>query len=216
MDFLAEFQANGYAVVPEMLSETTISLLSNHCDDIDINSVGTRNLLSLDWSRQVAQVIADHPIVRGLLPAKSTAVQCTYFEKSIDKNWLVSLHRDLFIPVKNIIDSSAWTNWSVKEGVNFVKPPNVVLDSLLAVRIHLEENDSENGPLEVIPGTHITEKDNGPRLACLIPRGGALVMHPLLLHASSKIRMGRRRVLHYLYGPNALPDGVEWAYSVET
>jgi hypothetical protein len=35
-------------------------------------------------------------------------------------------------------------------------------------------------------------------------------MRPLLLHASSRLTEGRRRVLHFLYGPGALPDGIEW------
>lgn len=214
MDFLAEFKTNGFTVVPEMISETTIRLVSQRCDTLHNSKAGTRNLLHLDWCQQLAQVVADHPIVNGLLASNSSAVQCTYFEKSIDKNWLVALHRDLFIPVKEKVNSTNWTGWSVKEGINFARPPKEVLDSLIAVRVHLEDNDSDNGPLEVIPGSHIETNIDEPRSACLAPKGGALVVHPLILHVSSKIKVGKRRVLHFLYGPNSLPNSVEWAFKV--
>jgi hypothetical protein len=40
-------------------------------------------------------------------------------------------------------------------------------------------------------------------------------MKPLLLHASSKATVpNRRRVLHFLFGPKALPLGLSWAYAV--
>ena len=46
-------------------------------------------------------------------------------------------------------------------------------------------------------------------------RGGALVMKPLLLHASHKVFVDRpRRVLHFVYGPSNLPHGLRWPPSV--
>jgi hypothetical protein len=46
---------------------------------------------------------------------------------------------------------------------------------------------------------------------CLVPRGGLLVMRPLLLHASSPASApAHRRVLHLEYAAEALPDGLEW------
>ena len=46
---------------------------------------------------------------------------------------------------------------------------------------------------------------------CPAPRGGAMVMRPLLLHASSKSTgTSRRRVLHFLFGPAELPFGLRW------
>jgi hypothetical protein len=44
-----------------------------------------------------------------------------------------------------------------------------------------------------------------------VSRGGVMVMRPLLLHASSKAISDRpRRVLHFVFGPPTLPDGVTW------
>lgn len=42
-------------------------------------------------------------------------------------------------------------------------------------------------------------------------RGDALLMRPLVLHASSKASgTSRRRVLHFLFGPGSLPYGLAW------
>ena len=42
--------------------------------------------------------------------------------------------------------------------------------------------------------------------------GFAMLMRPLLLHASSKARgASRRRVLHFLFGPRQLRLGLAWA-----
>ena len=38
-----------------------------------------------------------------------------------------------------------------------------------------------------------------------------MLMRPLLLHASSKATgASRRRVLHFVFGPPALPHGLAW------
>jgi hypothetical protein len=42
-------------------------------------------------------------------------------------------------------------------------------------------------------------------------RGDALLMRPLVLHASSKSSgSSLRRVLHFVFGPQALPYGLAW------
>jgi hypothetical protein len=43
----------------------------------------------------------------------------------------------------------------------------------------------------------------------------ALLMKPLILHASSKATSGaRRRVLHFVYGPKVLPFGLRWQHAI--
>jgi hypothetical protein len=44
-----------------------------------------------------------------------------------------------------------------------------------------------------------------------VPRGGVLLMRPLLLHASQKAtRPARRRVIHLEYAACDLPSGLDW------
>lgn len=48
-------------------------------------------------------------------------------------------------------------------------------------------------------------------IACPVPSGGALLMRPLLLHASSASRSPRhRRVIHLEYAAGPLPGGLRW------
>jgi ectoine hydroxylase-related dioxygenase (phytanoyl-CoA dioxygenase family) len=148
-------------------------------------------------------------------------VQCTLFDKSPRANWLVALHQDLSIPVRDRVPHPDLLGWSRKEGMLYVQPPASLLEALVAVRVHLDESTADRGPLRVVPGSHrdgrFTETDASARRAelgeteCLVGRGGVLLMRPLLLHASSKAsRPSRRRVLHFLFGPAGLPYGLRW------
>ena len=215
MDRLVElFETEGYTILDDILSETDIARIELKLEKVNVKKAGTRNLLLFDWCIQLAQSLKQHSSIAPLLTKDSTAVQCTYFTKSFDQNWLVALHRDFSIPVKDRIDVQGWSAWSKKEGINFVRPPEVVLRKLVAVRLHLEDNTEQNSPLQVVPGSHKNREPSGLRVNCPVHMGGALIMRPLLLHASSKLTTGTRRVLHFLYGPSSLPDNAEWANAV--
>src|SRR5205814_9752726 len=148
---------------------------------------------------------AEHP------PATAVAVQCTLFDKSPARNWLVALHQDLSIPVRERITHPDCTGWSEKEGVLFVQPPLSVLESLVAVRVHLDECGPGTGPLRVVPGSHRHgrlsksearhQQQTTGEFECFLKRGDALLIRQLLLLASSKARVpSRRRVLHFRFG----------------
>jgi hypothetical protein len=83
------------------------------------DSVGSRRLLQLDCCRRIVQLLRIHPQIMEHLPPNPVAVQCTLFDKSSVKNWLVPLHQDLAIPVRERIDAPKCSGWSVKEGVPF-------------------------------------------------------------------------------------------------
>jgi phytanoyl-CoA dioxygenase PhyH len=182
---------------------------------------GIRSLLELGWCAQLADRLADEPRVRQFLPVSARAVQCTLFAKTVESNWLVSLHQDLSIPVAERIESAACSGWSQKQGETFVQPPVSVLESVVAVRLHLDDCDERNGALRVVPGSHRLgrmspdqahreREARGERLVSVV-KGGAMVMRPLLLHAFSKSSVDSpRRVLHFVYGPAALPGGLRW------
>lgn len=185
------------------------------------HSGGTRCLLTHPWCAQLAQRLRAHPTLLALLPKQATAVQCTYFEKTTERNWLVPLHQDLSIPVAARVDSPALHGWTEKEGELFVHPPPEVLAELVAVRLHLDPCEAEDGALRVVPGSHRQGvlpperaralRDGMGEVVCRAAVGAALVMRPLLLHASSKSTgNSRRRVLHFVFGPASLPLGLRW------
>jgi ectoine hydroxylase-related dioxygenase (phytanoyl-CoA dioxygenase family) len=115
--------------------------------------------------------------------------------------------------------------WSEKEGQVYVQPPIAVLEQLVAIRVHVDECTADNGPLRVVPGSHAfgrldtkrTEELRSAHSELAVPvfRGGALIMRPLILHASSKATGANpRRVLHFVFGPPKLPCGLEWRWAV--
>jgi hypothetical protein len=201
-------------ILDRLVSEAEILAIESNLLSVLVGGAGTRNLLEADWCRRMAESLRQSPSLESILPTDPVAVQCTYFEKSGNENWLVALHRDLSIPVKSRVQSDEWSRWSEKEGVLFVRPPQRVLETLVAVRIHLEDNTELNSPLQVVPRSHLGVDDSRHRVFCHVSRGGALVMRPLILHASSKLEEGTRRVLHFLIGPRALPNHAEWAWAV--
>lgn len=131
------------------------------------------------------------------------------------------MHQDLSIPVADRVDARELRGWSDKDGSLFVQPPVSLLQTLLAVRLHLDPCQADDGPLRVVPASHTQGvlatdsakalRDAAGDMACHADTGTALVMRPLLLHASSKTRgTSRRRVLHFVFGPAQLPWGLRW------
>lgn len=163
--------------------------------------------------------------MKALLPDDAVAVQCTVFEKSPVKNWLVAFHQDRSIPVRDRVEAPELTGWSEKEGDIFVQPPASLLEKITAVRLHIDPCTLESGALRVVPGSHLSGilaaadaeriRDIAGERVLPSPRGGALLLKPLLLHASSKASVStQRRVLHFVYGPLQLPLGLEWRHVI--
>jgi ectoine hydroxylase-related dioxygenase (phytanoyl-CoA dioxygenase family) len=221
MAFLNELSETGYAVVPQLVSSVEIDSVARCIESRTGGTAGTRRLIGAPWCRSLAERIASDDRVRDVLPAEAVPVQCTLFIKSVKQNWLVALHQDLSIPVAERVDSPSCTGWSEKEGSVFVQPPVSVLEEILAIRIHIDDCDEQNGALRVVPGSHRSGRLTSAqaRLAraqrgetsVSVRRGGAMLMRPLLLHASSKAEVDiPRRVLHFVFGPSALPEGLRW------
>jgi len=211
----------GYVVVPGVLSETNVERWSGLISSAADVQHSTRRLLDAPWCADLAEQLCVNPDLSPLLPRSALAVQCTLFVKSAENNWLVSLHQDLSIPVAHRVESSQCCGWSLKEGDLFVQPPVAVLQEIVAFRVHLDDCDERNGALRVVPGSHrlgrltsaaaMKERDLCGECSIAVPRGGVMAMRPLLLHASSKASGDTpRRVLHFVFGPSNLPEGLRW------
>jgi hypothetical protein len=57
-----------------------------------LQGVGSRRLLDARWCQALARRLAGEPRLREVMPTDGRVVQCTLFEKRLDKNWLVALH----------------------------------------------------------------------------------------------------------------------------
>lgn len=184
-------------------------------------SAGMRTLLKQPWCRAVAERVRQHPALAALLPQDFVAVQCTSFKKSSSCNWLVALHQDLSIPVAERVEHPSLAGWSEKDGMLFVQPPVALLEQLVAARLHLDACAVDDGPLRVVPGSHLrgripeaeaaATRAVATEVVCIADRGSAWVLRPLLLHGSSKSSgSSQRRVLHFVFGPPVLPLGLRW------
>lgn len=182
-------------------------------------------MLGHAWCAALAQDIRQHDAVSRLIPRTHVAVQCTFFEKSLHQNWLVPLHQDVSIAVAHRVQDDALQGWSEKEGVLYVQPPASVLESLVAVRLHLDPCGVQDGPLRVVAGSHrlgvlspeeaMRVRDRHTEVVCPVNPAGAILMRPLLLHASSKAQgNSHRRVLHFVFGPPTLPYGLRWQIAI--
>ena len=111
--------------------------------------------------------------------------------------------------------------WSQKAGIVHVQPPVEVLQRMISLRLHLDDADDANGALFVLPGSHCLGILNSARIdelkrktaaqVCNVKKGSAMLMRPLLVHASSVAsNPTHRRVLHFEYATGELNGGLEW------
>ena len=220
---VSQFKKDGYFVIPAVIDAVLNRRLGAFVAGI-ASGAGSRRLLDQAWCAHLAGALRGDARIRSLLPRDAVAVQCTLFNKSPTKNWLVALHQDLSIPVSNRVDGPECSGWSEKEGQMYVQPPVSVLERLVAVRVHIDDCAAESGALRVVPHSHMDgrlEPSQAEELRqqhgeTVVPvaQGGVLVMRPLLLHASSKATSATpRRVLHFVFGPPSLPLGLEWQWA---
>lgn len=212
----------GFLLLPGLLNPLQRQAVAAQVAALPPGAVGQRDLLDQPWCQRLAQGLLQLPELHGLLPPDGVAVQCTLFEKSAGRNWLVAPHQDLAIPVAERVEHPALRGWSLKGGRHFVLAPADVLAQLVALRLHLDDATQADGGLRFVPGSHQDGvlddagvqrwRERVVEVAADARAGDALLMRPLVLHASSKATnaAGRRRVLHLLFGPAALPCGLRW------
>ena len=222
---VSQFEKSGYFVIPGVIDAVLTRRLGAFVGGLANGGAGSRRLLDEAWCAHLTGALRGNAKVNSLLPRNAVAVQCTFFDKSPEKNWLVALHQDLSISVKRRVESPECSGWSEKEGQLYVQPPVSVHEQLVVVRIHLDDCPAESGALRVVPRSHLAGRVDQERAEALrlehgetvvpVSHGGALVMRPLILHASSKATsQNKRRVLHFVFGPPKLPLGLEWRWAV--
>lgn len=147
-------------------------------------------------------------------------VRAIYFDKRREANWFVGWHQDVVINVKKKIETPGYTQWTEKEDVIGVRPPEEINQNTFTIRVHLDRTDEQNGALKVLLGSH-RKRMNKDEIAfitthstptvCEIENGGIQLMKPLLIHASSKSNVQRkRRVIHLEFASKALHGKLEW------
>ncbi|TAK95393.1 MAG: phytanoyl-CoA dioxygenase [Verrucomicrobia bacterium] len=223
------FARDGFAVFEKVISPGQCDALCAELTDLfQTQQASTRNRIGglrnlLQTSRLVAEVAAGNAlkrILRDALGKEGFPVRSIFFDKTPEANWSVAWHQDLHIAVAERIETPGFGPWSVKAGVVHVQPPLEILNRMATVRLHLDDCDSSNGALKVIPGSHaagvlsdaeVEQWKQREVVICEVPKGGALLMRPLLLHASrAATNPKHRRVLHLEYAIEELPNRLRW------
>ncbi len=161
-------------------------------------------------------------LATSMLGSPPNIVRVIYFDKTPDKNWLVTWHQDKTITLNTKKEIEGWGAWSIKDGANHVQPPLEVLNKMITFRLHLDDADENNGCLKVIPGSHkmgilrqteLTNVVNSQEpYLCKVQEGDLVIMKPHVLHSSSKSsNPGHRRVVHIEYSNFQLPGNLKWA-----
>jgi ectoine hydroxylase-related dioxygenase (phytanoyl-CoA dioxygenase family) len=198
--------------VANVLSREEMFKARNATDDsVAFRSrAGVRHALRVPAFEEIAKQPKLMDLARAALGPSAFPYRATLFDKSQKSNWLVVWHQDTALPVCEKCDTPGWGPWSVKDSVTYAHAPAAVLAQVLALRVHLDDSTSENGPLRVLPRTHelgVLDDDGLYSLSnktdavdCQVAAGGIIARKPLLVHASSKSRSSApRRVLHIEY-----------------
>jgi hypothetical protein len=202
----------GFEIVPSVFPLAEVeAVASTLAANIATRSrAGARHLLGVPAVGQLATGRRLLEIASRFLGPAPIPFRATLFDKSADANWLVVWHQDTALPLRRRVESSGWGPWSIKAGILYAHAPADALAEVVALRVHLDDSTSANGPLRVLPGSHTLGVLSDERIArlqqeiapveCLAPAGGVVAMRPLVVHASSKSReTGPRRVLHIEY-----------------
>ncbi len=210
----------GFAVMPGIFEEDQITLLAENLAMADLrhSRAGVRHALGHAAVASLANGPHLLKVARCVLGASAYPFRATLFEKTTDANWLVVWHQDTALPLRCRQETPGWGPWSVKEDVVYAHAPANALSQVLALRVHLDDSTSQNGPLRVLPATHtlgVLSDDAIHQLAqdvasveCCVPRGGIVAMKPLVVHSSSKSQSEcARRVLHIEYAASTAIAG---------
>jgi ectoine hydroxylase-related dioxygenase (phytanoyl-CoA dioxygenase family) len=183
-----QFASAGVAVIEHALTASDLAAIGAAFPKLGARTAGAR----VDaFTPEARGWFATHSglleLAGRLLGAPAQLTRLQAFDKSPAANWFVPWHQD-----------------RAEDGHERTVD---VLKRTVALRVHLDDCDESNGPLEVVPGSHVhgrLEADaiaalvaEMPALVCLAVRGDIVAIRPLLLHRSQRARLpAARRVVH--------------------
>lgn len=224
-DSVSNFVRDGWSLVPEVMTPAACAILltaieSGAPDELGIRRRGgRRGLFSIPEMVALVRAPEIRALIEPLMGKQARAVRATLFDKNDVANWRVPWHRDRLITVTHRVEVPGFSAWSMKDGVVHVEPPHAYVQHMVALRLHLDAVDADNGPLQVISGSQRDPPeatDDVPYdpahlqiVTCNI--GSVLLMRPWLRHASGPALLPRhRRVLHVEFSGDELPAPLEW------
>lgn len=229
-NYKKELETNGFTILDPIYSFVEIENICNEIEKIsDSTNLTFRKTKDLFAIRQflkeapsVEKLIFNNvlkEILESIFGKEYFVVKSIYFDKPEESNWFVGYHQDLTISVDKKLELKDFSNWTLKQNQYSVQPSDEVLKNICTVRIHLDDTNEENGALKVIPNSHheVIRLDtfdfkNKKETFCNVPKGGIMIMKPLLFHASNKTtNKEKRRVIHLEFSNKNLPNELSWS-----
>lgn len=231
MSILSTFdrlQQFGYAILTSIFSTAAMESLAGRLavalqsDQPSVLRSRGATYGSRDLTRLLPEIceLPRHARLREFITAdlgpRAGLVRALFFDKPPESSWSLPPHKDRTIAVKSHgKQSTHFRRPTVKAGIPHVEASESLLARMLTLRIHLDPMTPANGPLSVVPGSHITSnEEEAPAVEIRAEIGDVLAMRPLLTHSSSLPHQGTkmsRRVIHLeLAACEELPDGYEW------
>lgn len=228
-----QIEEQGFTIIPDVYNAVEVNAILNVIDTADQSNATFRKTADLFAIRQfLKEVPAVLPLVlterlnlliQSLFGAGYFVVKSIYFDKPEQSNWFVAYHQDLTISVDKKTEAPGFGPWTVKHNQFAVQPPLEILEHNFTIRIHLDDTDKNNGALKVVPGSHVKgiyrpetiDWSAETEAICEVPKGGIMIMRPLLLHASGRTtNQARRRVIHIEFSNTMLPLGLNWSEAI--
>lgn len=218
LSLASEFEISGRVWLRNAVSEEDLKLFDS------VTTASTKAGQRLEVSKRLKAALSEEssllPAVRRLSP-NAVPVRVIAFNKSESANWGVPWHQDRVIAVSEKAEITGYNNWTKKSGTWHCEPPLSILNEMLFVRIHLDDNDQSNGAMEIAVGSHSkglvpsaeaeSVAQTFPIETCEAKRGDVLILKMLTLHSSkpAQIESGRR-VFRIDFSSIQLPPPLLW------
>ncbi|AWH86091.1 phytanoyl-CoA dioxygenase [Flavobacterium album] len=225
-----EIRENGFSVIEGIYDDSEIQQLLSAIENVDTSGETFRKSANLFAIRQFLKEIPEtlpliftdklKHIIKEICGESCFVVKSIFFDKPGESNWFVAYHQDLTISVAKRIETENFGPWTVKQGQFAVQPPLDILEDIFTIRIHLDEANENNGALKVIEKSHskgiyrpeTIDWQKEKEITCNVPKGGIMLMKPLLLHSSGRTtNNARRRVIHIEFSNKKLPGNLQWS-----
>jgi ectoine hydroxylase-related dioxygenase (phytanoyl-CoA dioxygenase family) len=204
---------HGYSIIEGVFARTDMERVLEGLSSTMLarTKAGARHVLGVPVVLDLAAdprmlIIATKFVGPGAVPFRATL-----FDKSRSANWLVVWHQDTALPLRRRFEDTTWGPWSSKAGVLYAHAPSWALEEVVALRVSLDDSSSTNGPLRVLPNTHLSGVltdaaiehlvRNTTPMDCVARSGGVVAIRPLTVHASSKSVDDHRGACYMLNTP---------------
>ncbi len=227
--YKSQLENSGFTIIPDVFSNEETEQMLKMISEADTSKGTFRKTADLFAIRQFLKEVSEIDklilndefklLIHGLFGSDYFIVKSIYFDKPEQSNWFVSYHQDLTISVDRRAELEDYSKWTVKQDQFSVQPPLDVLRQIYTVRIHLDDTDENNGALKVVSGSHLRgvyrpqdiDWSKETEHICCVPKGGVMIMKPLLLHSSSRTtNNNKRRVIHIEFCNQELHQELKW------